>query len=403
MSDETAGMDDIRLHAALLGQPMHVLFPPPQELSPGFAEAGWRAAIQASNEHLIPRALTLAFSAAAEQGGRAGNVLDALLVCLRLHADALASDREVAAMVLQPGIVEQLPPAMLGRLLDAVPRQLCTIACAPVEVCLDAASSVAPAALRDVGCTQLTVIDRAGEDGPQMLRQGQYAGFSSCYYQLCTPRGDDAAFLPRLCQVLTLAPERIVLPMPSQLPQTTSAAHWLQGWRLLRAAGYQPVGGDHYQRGDLPMPVRNGTGQRHCDLLGRPRCERRDLLGIGPGANSQIGDVVCRIEPHAAHWRACLVAAQPGVAAGLILSADECTSDEVIQSLACDRMLDIGAFQWRNEQSFDALFEEASAGLARFIACGWLRRDGEKLLIENEGELLWRMIAACFRPLAAVV
>jgi hypothetical protein len=30
--------------------------------------------------------------------------------------------------------------------------------------------------------------------------------------------------------------------------------HWLQAWRLLRAAGYEPIGGDHYQRGDLPNP-----------------------------------------------------------------------------------------------------------------------------------------------------
>ena len=60
------------------------------------------------------------------------------------------------------------------------------------------------------------------------------------------------------------------------------------------------------------------------------------------------------------------------------------------------------AFEWRNAQPFDACFEHAWSRVAMFIERGWLRRDGDMLLIQNEGELLWRMIAACFRPLAAV-
>ena len=38
--------------------------------------------------------------------------------------------------------------------------------------------------------------------------------------------------------------------------------------------------------------------------------------------------------------------------------------------------------------------------LQPFFTCGWLRRDGDILRIENEGDLVWRIIAACFRPLA---
>lgn len=402
MSVETAGMDDATLHVALLQQPAHVLFPAPAELSPGFAEAGWRAAMQASNEHLIPRALTLGFCAPPHDLERAENVLDALLVCLRLHANMLASDREVAAMVLQPGIVEHLPPALLGRLLDAVPEQLCTIARPQVEVRLDAASDVVPASLREVGCTRMTVIDHAGVDGPAMLAQAQQAGFTACYYQLRVPCYADVSFLQRLQRVLELAPERIILPSPALLPEYPLPTDWLQAWRLLRAGGYLPLGGDHYQRPDLPMPSRNGDGQRHCDLLGVPRRERHDLLGIGVGACSQIGDVLCRIEPEPRNWRACLVVGQPGISSGLILSEHERMTDEVVQSLACDHALDMRAFEWRNAQPFDACFEHAWSRVAMFIERGWLRRDGDMLLIQNEGELLWRMIAACFRPLAAV-
>ncbi|KRG43966.1 coproporphyrinogen III oxidase [Stenotrophomonas pictorum JCM 9942] len=394
-------MDDTSLHAALLEQPQHVLFPASGQLSHGFGEAGWRAAMLASNEHLIPRDLTLGFCA--PQGGREDpdGLLEALLNSLRLHASVVAGDREVGAMVLQLGMAEHLPPPLLGRLLDAVPHHLSTIARPQVEVRLDAASGIAPGALREVGCTRLTVIDHAGADGPAVLAQGLHAGFTACYYQLRIPARDDLSFLQRLQAVLASAPDRLLLPAPCVLPSQPAAAHWLQAWRMVRAAGYRPIGGDHYQRPDLTLPVRNGDGQRYCDLLGVPRRKRHDLLGIGPGASSQIGNVMCEIESQPQRWRQCLAAGQPGVAAGLILSGQECLVDEVVQSLACDHALDMRAFEWRNTVPFEEFFKDAMARVPSFIQCGWLQREGHVLRIQHEGELLWRTIAACFRPSTA--
>lgn len=395
------GMDDTSLHSALLEQPVDVLFPAASQLSPGFAEAGWRAAMQASNEHLIPRALTLGFKAPLHGDMDAEALLDALLICLRLNAAALADDREVAAMVLQPGIAEQLPAPLLGRLLDAVPEHLRIIARPQVEVRVDASTRIQPEDLRRIGSTRLTVIDRAGAAGPQLLARGQRAGYTACYYQLSLPLRDDPAFLERMESVLALAPERILLPAPcASTLQAVDPSAWLQAWRLLQAAGYLPLGGDHYQRPGLELPVRSGEGQRYCDLLGVPRRERHDLLGIGPGACSQIGNVICRTEPSSAQWRDCLAAGQPGVAAGLILSEQECLVDEVIQSLACDHALDMRVFEWHNALPFDGCFEAALDRIAPFMQCGWVRREDNRLLIENEGRLLWRIIAACFLPTA---
>lgn len=145
MSFHVDASEDTALQAALPRQPRHVLFPPPDQFSAGFGESGWRAAVRASNEHLIPRGLTLGF-----QTGRMGRdvpaerYLHTLLAALRLQADALAEDREVVAMVLQLGLAEALPPALLGQLLDAVPQHLRTVARPQVEVRLDAGSAVAP-------------------------------------------------------------------------------------------------------------------------------------------------------------------------------------------------------------------------------------------------------------------
>ncbi|WP_271005919.1 hypothetical protein, partial [Listeria seeligeri] len=92
------------------------------------------------------------------------------------------------------------------------------------------------------------------------MAQAMQVGFTARYYQLRVPACEDAGFIERLHEVLAEAPERVLLPAPCALPQHPSAANWLQAWRLLRAAGYEAIGGDHYQRGDLPNPHGPGDG-----------------------------------------------------------------------------------------------------------------------------------------------
>lgn len=402
MSVEALPLEGTLLRNCVLHQPRHVLFPAASQFSPGFGEASWRAAIRASNEHLIPRVLTLGFQAfRAGQMGDPAVYLQALLSGLQLQASELAEDREVAAVVLQLGLAEALPPALLVKLLDAVPQHLRTVARPQVEVRLDAGSGIAPAQLREVGCTRLNVIDRAGARGPELLAQGQQAGFTACYYQLRVPSSDDIGFLQRLHAVLALAPERILLPSPCASVESPSADYWWQAWTDVLAAGYLPMGGDHYQRADGTPPARRGDGARHCDLAGVPRRDRSDFIGIGLGACSQIGDVICRQESDMARWQSRLQAGHSGVVAGLIFSEHERLTDEVVQSIACDHALDVAAFEWRNGLPFAECFQEALTALPTMIDNGWVRWDGQQLHLQREGQLLWRMIAACFRTTTA--
>lgn len=403
MTSTVDASEGAALQAALLQQPRHVLFPAADQFTAGFGESGWRVAVRASNEHLIPRGLTLGF-----QAGRAGQVdaaapyLDTLLTALRRQADVLAEDREVVAMVLQLGLAEVLPPGDLGQLLDAVPQHLRTVARPQVEVRLDAGSALSPAQLRAVGCTRLNVIDRAEAPGPTLLAQSRQVGFTARYYQLRVPSMDDGGFIERVHEVLAEAPERVLLPAPCAMPADPAAGQWLQAWRLLRDAGYVAIGGDHYQRGDLPDPNGPGDGQRHCDLAGVPRRDRSDFIGLGLSAYSQIGEVFYRLEDDLPRWQARLQSGHLGVTAGLILSEQETLSAEVAQSIACDHSVDAAAFEWRNGIPFEACFADTLPALDPLLARGWAHWDARVLRLAEEGRLLWRMMAACFRPAAAI-
>lgn len=403
MSFHAEPSEDTALQAALLRQPRHVLFPAADQFSAGFGESGWRGALRASNEHLIPRGLTLGFQAGrAGQAAAASGYLDTLLTALQRQADALADDREVVAMVLQLGLAEVLAPVALGQLLDAVPQQLRTVARPQVEVRVDAGSTLPPAQLRAVGCTRFNVIDRADAPGPTLLAQSRQVGFTARYYQFRVPSAEDGGFIERVHEVLAEAPERILLPAPCAVPERPAADAWLQAWRLLRDAGYVAIGGDHYQRGNLPDPNGPGDGQRHCDLAGVPRRDRSDFVGLGLAACSQIGEVFYRLEDDLRAWQARLQSGQIGVTAGLILSEQERLSSEVAQSIACDHSVDAAAFEWRNGIAFDACFAESLPALDPLLARGWAHWDGRVLRLAEEGHLLWRMMAACFRPAAAI-
>lgn len=384
----------------LLQQPAHVLFPSALQFSSGFGEAGWRSALLASNEHLIPRSLTLGFQAArAEVGGEA--YLRALRDGLRLHAGLLANDREVVALVLQLGLAESLLPALLEQLLEAVPQQLRTVARPQVEVRLDAGSLREPAQLRAVGCTRLTVIDRPGADGPGLLARAQAAGFTACYYQLRVPSSVDPDYLPRLQRVIAAGPARILLPAPCLAPTHPCAATWFGAWRQLVEAGYVPIGGDHYQHPDRAPPATARDAYRYCDVVGVPRRERTDFIGIGAGACSQVGEVLCRLDEDPARWQARMEGGHTGVVAGLILSEEEALANDAVQRIACDHALDVADFEWCNARPFAEVFEDARARLGPCLAHGWAYWDGQVLRLRAEGILLWRIIAACFRPALA--
>ena len=185
-------MDEASLQAAVLQQPAHVLYPAVEQLSCGFAEAGWRTAIHASNEHLIPRPLTLSFCAPQPGAARAAELLDALLVCLRLHANVLASDRAVVTVILQADLVQQLPAQLLRQLLDAIPRQLETVRQPLLEIRVAAGSPLPVSRLSQCGKTRLSVIDHAAGNGPQLLEQARQAGFSACCYQLSAAGSKDS-------------------------------------------------------------------------------------------------------------------------------------------------------------------------------------------------------------------
>ena len=207
-----------------------------------------------------------------------------------------------------------LPPALLGRLLDAIATHVSrvrtkeiTVAVSPRSVSAEKAEilragganraslqiySFDPLALRTLGCLHDAELAAAAR---HLLRA---AGFENVSVELaCGVPGGDEGFLASVERAIELEPEHVVIRPLRPHPEST-LARWLDEARLprpgrsaaaarfggaverLAAAGYE-----HYAAHAFARDGRRSV-ERVEAWSGRPR------LGVGPGARSESGPTV---------------------------------------------------------------------------------------------------------------
>ncbi|MGV8961394.1 MAG: coproporphyrinogen III oxidase [Stenotrophomonas sp.] len=369
----------------------------------GFGDAAFRNAVAISNGHLIPRSLTLSFSMPASDVVEATGpdaYLRALMLALRRITELFDEDREVMHVLLADGLPEYLGLENLGDLLDAVPRYLRTTALPDVAVTLAPRSPLTPSQLVDAGCTRGTLAEEV--DGPEasveLERALAGAGFKVREYRLDDAQPSAArSWVRRIEHALGWQPDQLRLRAVLKPGDAASAARVSQGVALLEQHGYVAGGADMFVR-HPPHPLRPAQlGTRYCDLHGLLRAERTDLIGIGPGAISQVGDVYCQIGTDFPRWRAGLESGHLHVERGLILSAWERMVAETMQSLACDHELDTVAMEARHDSLFPQLLHDAMPRLQRVLEDGLARWDRKTLRLTARGKPFWAAVADCFR------
>ncbi len=160
------------------------------------------------------------------------------------------------------------------------------------------------------------------------------------------------------------------------------------GYRLLTAAGYVPVGFDHFAKPGDPMAkaVEQGTLRRN--FQGFTDDQAQTLLGLGASAIGCFPDLLVQNEKNAGRYRMLLSQDRLPAAHGVRRSADDQRRGAVIEALLC-----------HGKASLDAeLATEAAARLAPFTERGLARLDGGMLTIEPGGLPYARTIAAIFDP-----
>ncbi len=369
----------------------------------GFGDAAFHTAAGISNEHLIPRSLALSFCMPDNpcHGVEPAVYLKSLLVALRRISELFDEDREVMHVVLADGLPEYLGVHHLGHLLDAVPRNLRTTALPDISVTVRPGSAIVPSLLAAAGCTHGTLVENANLAGadtcPDVGKALASAGFHGIAYRVCMGSGADRRWAARMERALEWRPHRVLLQWPGQGCDAEAAARILQAAALLERCGYIAGGADTYVRRDHAAVAATQMGAAYCDLQGTLRPERTDMIGMGPGATSQVGDVYCRTGSDYLRWSAGLESGHLGIERGLVLSEGEKMGAEVMQALACNHALDCAAMEARHPL-FPQCLEEALPRLGHVVDGNLAYWDQKILRLTPLGKLLWRAVADCFRP-----
>ena len=175
------------------------------------------------------------------------------------------------------------------------------------------------------------------------------------------------------------------------------AALYLQAQERLMAAGYVPIGLDHFALPDDALAVARRQEALHRNFMGYTTLPDVDLIGLGMSAISEIGPVYAQQRPKLAHWWRVAEGKEAGLLEkGCVLSAEDQLRRAVIYALMCNLVVDIPTIEARFGVDFAAHFAPALAALAPMADEGLVTIRPDAVRVTEPGRLLVRSVAMAF-------
>ncbi|WAC27562.1 oxygen-independent coproporphyrinogen III oxidase [Ancylobacter sp. SL191] len=205
----------------------------------------------------------------------------------------------------------------------------------------------------------------------------------------------------RTAQLATLlAPERLALfgyahvpwVRPNQklidqtaLPGAATRLDQAEAARaVLVAAGYVPVGLDHFARPHDPMAVAAAAGRLHRNFQGYTVDAADALIGLGASAISRLPQGFTQNAPDSASYIRAIDAGRFSTVRGIAFTPDDVKRGALIERLMCDLAVDLDAYT----------LAEAAPRLAPLVADGLLEIEGKRIAMTSFGRPFVRLAAA---------
>jgi oxygen-independent coproporphyrinogen-3 oxidase len=163
--------------------------------------------------------------------------------------------------------------------------------------------------------------------------------------------------------------------------------------RVLREAGYEAIGLDHFARPDDSMAVAQRAGRLRRNFQGYTTDTAPALIGLGASAIGSIAtpDLAgyAQNDPDERRYVAAVQAGHLPVKRGRLLTEDDRLRRHVIERVMCDFVLDLADLP-------PMLMEEARPGLEQLEADGIVALAPDMLWVTAAGRRHVRHVAACF-------
>lgn len=164
---------------------------------------------------------------------------------------------------------------------------------------------------------------------------------------------------------------------------------------VFTAAGYVPVGLDHFARPDDPMAVALAERRLRRNFQGYTTDTAEVLLGFGASAIGSLpqGYVQNLVDLRA--WREAVERGSLPVARGRMLTVEDRALREVIEAIMCYGDVDLEAVARHHGLPLARLSPDPDR-ISRAMALGLVRRSGSRLTVPAEYRPLLRVVASAF-------
>ena len=179
-------------------------------------------------------------------------------------------------------------------------------------------------------------------------------------------------------------------------PRQTKLELFALARELFLAAGYEPIGMDHFALpGDeLARAKRRGALKRN--FQGYTVLPSPDVVGLGISAIGDVGGAYVQNHKKLSLYEKDLRAGRLPVSRGVVRSSDDDVRREVVQGLLCNLRVDVAEIERRFGISFADYFAEDLERLSRHAANGFVEIGEREIVATPLGELFVRNLAMCF-------
>ncbi|MFQ5642175.1 MAG: hypothetical protein ACE5FQ_00580 [Thiogranum sp.] len=374
------------------------LYPTPASFSSDYDAEDYREWVEESNGDPLPAPLALYIQEFSGPSGSQLRVADdpasprlpTISRELEIQGALFDADRPLQQLVLSESIVTQWSDDQLQQLLGTVQDSF------PVH---------------QPGIKNGCVCTGADTPGADRLRLLHTLGFNNIRFELAD-RTDMPAALDALGQSLDLARQsgfrqimldlRCSATLAATEPQSIQA--WLAGVRpdriryidkpddpaqsyaqLLSELGYQNLGMGWYTRASDPFVQAQAAGLLRWFPLGFTDMPTPDVIGVGPGAISSIGEFYGGSEPGWKSYKALLDDGQLPVVCGIELEADDVLRREIMTMIVAKSCIRTAAVEDKWGIRFSQFFAGETEQLRAFEQKGWLDWQQDSIRIRVRG------------------
>ena len=205
-----------------------------------------------------------------------------------------------------------------------------------------------------------------------------------------------------LAQAIQLRPSRIALfgyaHMPQMIPRQRridddnlpdAALRFEQsalGFERLCAAGYVPIGFDHFALPADSLAIAAAEGRVHRNFQGFTDDPNNVLLGFGASAISNMPGLMVQNDKHVGTYRSLVVEGSTAVSRGVTLDDEARERGRIIAALLCQGQVDMAALRLLPQAALLDIFEQKNL----------VQKQGDKLVITEAGRPYARHIASLF-------